>query len=235
MNADLALLELEEYIDNPIIELAVSENNLEQNDNIATVIGWGALSEDSSEYPEELRHVNLPIVSNEICNESFEFGINDNMLCAGYTEGGKDACQGDSGGPFVTFDQQSQIWKQIGIVSFGDGCARPNSYGVYTRVSKFTKYIKENITCIDTPNINLIVSSNNIIIHWNEIKNIDGYKLFYAPSPIGTPIRSIDMGKQTLISASLPFGSSYFVAVQAYNKKCVSKTSNIEHFLVSTY
>ena len=36
---------------------------------------------------------------------------------------GKDTCQGDSGGPLVADD------KLVGIVSFGDGCAKPGTPG----------------------------------------------------------------------------------------------------------
>lgn len=32
-------------------------------------------------------------------------------------------------------------WYIIGIVSFGDGCSRANSGGVYTRVSAYHKWI----------------------------------------------------------------------------------------------
>ena len=64
------------------------------------------------------------------------------MLCAGYEEtGGKDSCQGDSGGPLV--DKETK--EQIGVVSFGQGCAEPGYPGVYTQVSYFIDWINETI------------------------------------------------------------------------------------------
>lgn len=56
------------------------------------------------------------------------------MFCAGTL--GKDSCKGDSGGPVVLNG------KQIGVVSFGYGCAKPKFYGIYTKVAFFTKYLK---------------------------------------------------------------------------------------------
>ncbi|MEM7029316.1 MAG: trypsin-like serine protease [Chloroflexota bacterium] len=66
-------------------------------------------------------------------------GLTDNMLCAGFDAGGKDTCQGDSGGPLIVPDGVN--WKQAGVVSFGEGCARPGQYGVYARVSRYIDWI----------------------------------------------------------------------------------------------
>uniref|UniRef100_A0A3P8UBG7 trypsin n=1 Tax=Amphiprion percula TaxID=161767 RepID=A0A3P8UBG7_AMPPE len=108
---------------------------------VCRVSGWGYTSPSGSQIPSTLRTVKLPIISSGKCNssESFNGSITENMLCAGYSIGGKDACQGDSGGPLVC---DGRVY---GVVSWGRGCADAQFPGVYTAVSKFRRWIDNTI------------------------------------------------------------------------------------------
>lgn len=115
--------------------------NLPLAGQIATVIGTGALSE-GGQGPATLQKVSIPIVSNSICQAAYGFSaITDAMICAGLSNGGKDSCQGDSGGPLWINQTDENI--QVGIVSWGNGCARPGFYGVYARTSAMTAFIRQ--------------------------------------------------------------------------------------------
>lgn len=151
---DLALLRLT-YPETSIIPLNIITpavaSSLEAgvDDSLAdvTVIGWGDTEDPvSPTYPSILREVNLPYVSNTVCNSSVALNgqVNANMMCAGAAAGGIDSCQGDSGGPLVF--QDAGIWYQAGIVSWGYGCAEPNKYGVYTRVENYIDWIEQTQT-----------------------------------------------------------------------------------------
>jgi secreted trypsin-like serine protease len=64
--------------------------------------------------------------------------------CAGFAAGVKDSCQRDSGGPLIVPDGRGG-WLQAGVVSLGFGCARPDWYGVYTRLSPFEAWVAQQI------------------------------------------------------------------------------------------
>ncbi|XP_005752715.2 tryptase-like [Pundamilia nyererei] len=123
-----------------------SDGSTFNNGTSSWVTGFGTL-ESNGPTPEILQEVNVPIVGNNECRCELQnfAAITDNMICAGLKNGGKDSCQGDSGGPLVTKDN-SGIWIQSGVVSFGEFCALPNSPGVYARVSQYQNWISTTVT-----------------------------------------------------------------------------------------
>ncbi|KAM6908987.1 serine protease 27-like [Xenentodon cancila] len=107
------------------------------------VTGFGSMEMRSN---TTLQEVDVPIVGNKRCQCYLpQFHITENMLCAGLDDGGKDSCQGDSGGPMVVH-HENMTWVQAGVVSFGEGCARPLAPGVYTRVSQYQRWILDTVT-----------------------------------------------------------------------------------------
>ena len=89
-----------------------------------------------------LMQVDLPLVGEEACRNAYSGApIDHRTLCAGLKKGGKDSCQGDSGGPLVVKDGDE--WVQVGVVSWGAGCAKPGKYGVYTNVGTFAEWVNE--------------------------------------------------------------------------------------------
>jgi secreted trypsin-like serine protease len=94
------------------------------------VYGWGRTGE-TEPTSSQLRSVELPVTADAECRSAYPGSSSESTFCAGVPEGGRDACAGDSGGPFVVGGRLA------GIVSYGTGCGRPGSPGVYTRVSAY--------------------------------------------------------------------------------------------------
>ncbi|XP_055012307.1 serine protease 27-like, partial [Boleophthalmus pectinirostris] len=109
----------------------------------AWVAGWGFTSENNFTFPAALREVSLPIIGDNQCECAIPFFLPPDTLCAGYSEGGKDACQGDSGGPLVV--KEGRRWVQVGVVSVGEGCGRAETPSVFSEVSLYEDWIK-NVT-----------------------------------------------------------------------------------------
>ena len=110
----------------------------------------------------------LPIISNSLCKQWYKdknqpsqyvgptpcssslnvllatLQIDDSLMCTGLKEGGRDACKRDSGGPLSQTSQAGQT-SLLGVVSWGQGCAEPLYPGVYTRVTAFIPWIRDQI------------------------------------------------------------------------------------------
>jgi secreted trypsin-like serine protease len=122
---------------------------LVQPGRIATAIGYGAVAEYDVDPPQLLRQVELPIVADDVCsaaypkadNYGFPVGFDAaTMICAGFDGGGFDTCYGDSGGPLMAVTDDGE-YVQVGVTSWGDGCARPGRPGVYGRMSSLNGFI----------------------------------------------------------------------------------------------
>ncbi|MEY9994848.1 secreted trypsin-like serine protease [Streptomyces sp. V4I8] len=103
----------------------------------ALVYGWGDIT-GAGDYPRSLRAARVHVLPDALCRRAYPGGGEgrfqaDSMVCAGEQAGGRDACQGDSGGPLVARG------RLIGLVSWGTGCGRAGSPGVYTRVSEVVR------------------------------------------------------------------------------------------------
>ncbi|XP_049759268.1 testisin-like [Elephas maximus indicus] len=151
---DIALMKLSSSVTykEHIQPICVVDSTVEfQNRTDCWVSGWGDIMENKElEPPYNLQEVQISIINTTICNHlyqqpDFRYNIWGDMVCAGEPEGGKDACFGDSGGPLVC--ELDNVWYQIGVVSWGVGCGRPNRPGVYTNVSEHFQWIRKLMAC----------------------------------------------------------------------------------------
>jgi trypsin len=135
---DIGYLVLQSPYGGEAIDIAgPDETVLWDPDTYEEVTGWGATAESGpgSGGSDTLQMAVVPIIADTDCAADYGVYFNsESMVCAGYPDGGIDTCQGDSGGPM-----QAPLvdggYRLVGITSWGDGCARPNAPGVYTRIA----------------------------------------------------------------------------------------------------
>jgi secreted trypsin-like serine protease len=243
-DSDIALLRLAQESSQTPIQVAQRFTNLVQNGKLATAIGWGAMRFDplsfppATDFPEALQEVNVPLVNDAACAASYApIAITPNMICAGPPEGGKDACSGDSGGPLLVPDRQGTAWEQIGVTSFGSGCAVPGFPGVYTRTSEFKlDFISPSVcggTTLDASSLSTRFSGTTLFGSWTPVSGASGYALYFTEAPLGSaPIQSIDVGTATSGSVALNSGEQFLLAIQPYAGNCNGPFSNIADIVV---
>jgi hypothetical protein len=158
----------------------------------AWATGWGRTSTGGST-SSELREVQLPIISNSVCNARYGGTITGNMLCAGYDAGGKSTCFGDSGGPLIVWNATSLQYELAGITSFvpAFGCAVSYYPPGFTRVSQFGSWVNNYIldpAVLTYPTQSLDIGTDyDPIYQWEKATDITYYHL-YVSGPKGVVI-----------------------------------------------
>lgn len=146
---DIALLELE--FDALVASVAIDDSTITLNDS-GFVAGWGALQEaaegQDQTFPNELHGAFVSLIPGTTCDTRFPDytgQISDRQLCAGVPDGGVDSCQGDSGGPLyrVVGEGAQRVVTLVGITSFGIGCGRAETPGVYTSTRSYGDWLRQ--------------------------------------------------------------------------------------------
>ncbi|KAK0150815.1 Trypsin-1 [Merluccius polli] len=105
-----------------------------------SVSGWGNMAMGGEvNLPTRLQCLDVPIVEEAACEAAYPGMISPRMMCVGYLDGGRDVCNGDSGSPLVCSGQLR------GLVSWGRGCAEPNSPAVYVKLCMLLPWIDETL------------------------------------------------------------------------------------------
>ena len=157
-----ALLELENpmnysYSVGPICLLGQNDRSF-LADHLCNVAGWGHTKYNGS-IQDLLHDVNVKLVDRTKCNsvQSYNGSVHERAICAGYESGGRDACQYDSGGPLVC--ERNRQWYLVGQVSWGDKCALPHKYGVYSNMKLLAPWVMKTI-----------------VGKWTEVENLSRWK-----------------------------------------------------------
>lgn len=115
-----------------------------QSGTQCVISGWGA-TETQRYGTNYLLDARVLLISQDKCKEPHVYGdsLDDSMFCAGNMDGGVDSCQGDSGGPLVC--ERNGTHYVVGVVSWGDGCAKKYKPGVYANVARFNSWITNHL------------------------------------------------------------------------------------------
>ncbi|KAH7945331.1 hypothetical protein HPB49_009666 [Dermacentor silvarum] len=149
---DVALLRLDRHVryQENILPICLPPRGWTFEGWRASVTGWGKTDSTlSNRYGTRvLQKVEVPIITRSECEHwhhirGIRIRIHQEMMCAGYKEGRRDACVGDSGGPMML--NLNGRWTLVGITSAGFGCAQSFQPGIYHQVSMSVDWVIANM------------------------------------------------------------------------------------------
>lgn len=148
-NNDFLLIKLSTPVTNAKLVKVNENQSLPADGSPVTVAGWGATSEGGN-LSNVLLEVSVNTMSNVACQQTSAnpaySSVTDKMLCAARRDNvNYDSCQGDSGGPLIIKGASAGEDVQVGVVSWGIGCAQTGNPGVYSRISSEYNWIKTNV------------------------------------------------------------------------------------------
>ena len=152
---DISLIRLRECLsDGEVSPVCLNLGEEIAAGEMCKVAGFGTTDKDYMKYTNLLKEASVPLMSQDDCDKAFSEKtgrkvISPSMICAGFEEGGADSCTGDSGGPLTcpgASDAEQPV--QVGVVSWGIGCAEKGLPGVYTRVKSFATWLRA-VTNVD--------------------------------------------------------------------------------------
>lgn len=234
---DIALLKLARKSTRDSISMVSRQEtaSLIENAAPATAIGWGSTTAyDDGQvvtpaYPTILREVEVPLNTDQQCAANLGKNYTNEMLCAGFSEGGKDSCQGDSGGPLMVNGNYG--WQQIGIVSWGIGCASAGKPGVYTRIALYRNWIAGiTNTFSSTANIEFLLTPlNTSDVKQLTVDNSSDSSATFTYQFSGSEYFSFDDSACTTIAAhsSCQMAVTYAPLVHGIHQASITISSNI--------
>lgn len=111
-----------------------------------TIVGWG-LTRELGQAAQVQQEGFVSSVTQADCRARYgTASVTDSMLCAG--SNGIDACQGDSGGPLLS--SSGTVDYLVGLVSWGEGCNRTATPGVYTSIPAIRPWVQSTLATWDT-------------------------------------------------------------------------------------
>ncbi|XP_022824739.1 brachyurin-like [Spodoptera litura] len=146
---DIAMVKISAVQLSTTIQVIPLPTAADVNQNFAgttgVISGFGKTSDAQTSFPTStaLHQTSVPIITNAVCQRSYQITIDGSHLCTAGT-GGKGTCDGDSGGPLTVLHNNKRIL--VGVVSFGpsEGC-QASSPSVFSRVTSFLTWINNNL------------------------------------------------------------------------------------------